>query len=63
MLQHFFWRGVSLFLLGVLAKMGAKTWCFGGEFVVFCVVNVVSKQPVFRARKMRHGFRVYFEFF
>jgi len=26
---------------GVLQKMGDKTWWFGGEFVVVCVVNVV----------------------
>jgi hypothetical protein len=29
------------FLLGVLAKTGAKTWRFGGQFVVVCVVIVV----------------------
>jgi hypothetical protein len=38
-------RGGSVFLLGVLAKMGGRTWCFGGEFVVVCVVDVVLKQP------------------
>jgi hypothetical protein len=32
------WIGV---LLGVLAKTGGKTWCFGGEFVVVCVVKMV----------------------
>jgi hypothetical protein len=26
---------------GILAKSGVKTWCFDGEFVVRCVVNVV----------------------
>jgi hypothetical protein len=46
--------GVLLFLLGVLAKTGAKTWCFGGEFVVVRVVNVVVKQPLNWARKIRH---------
>jgi hypothetical protein len=30
---------------GVFEKTRAKTWCFGGEFVVICVVNVVIKQP------------------
>jgi hypothetical protein len=30
-----------VFLLGVLQKMGDKTWWFGGGFVVVCVVNVV----------------------
>jgi len=38
-------------LLGVLGKTGAKTWCFGGEFVVLCVVNVVLKQHVFELEK------------
>jgi hypothetical protein len=27
---------------GGFAKTGGKTWCFGGQFVVECVVNVVS---------------------
>jgi hypothetical protein len=36
-----FWCGGCPFLLGVLAKAGDKTWCFCGEFVVDCVVNVV----------------------
>jgi hypothetical protein len=39
--QIFFGRGGLVFLLGVLAKMGGKTWCFGGEFVVVCVVKMV----------------------
>jgi hypothetical protein len=39
--QIFFGRGGLAFFLGVLAKTGAKTWCFGGEFVVVCVVNMV----------------------
>jgi len=34
-----------------LGKTGAKTWCFGGEFVVLCVVNVVLKQHVFELEK------------
>jgi hypothetical protein len=29
-------------LQGVFAKTGGKTWCFDGQFVVECVVNVVS---------------------
>jgi hypothetical protein len=40
-LADFFWCGLFVFLLGVLQKTGEKTWCFGGEFVVVCVVNVV----------------------
>jgi hypothetical protein len=47
-------------LLGFLAKTGAKTWCFDGEFVVVCVVNVVLRHHVFYARKMRHEFWIYF---
>lgn len=27
-------------LQGVLAKTRVKTWCFDGQFVVFCVVIV-----------------------
>jgi hypothetical protein len=34
-------------LLGFLRKTGAKTWCFSGEVVVFCVVSVVIKQSSF----------------
>ena len=49
-------------MLGVLAKTGAKTWCFDGEFVVVCVVNVVLWHHVFYARKMRHEFWIYFGF-
>jgi hypothetical protein len=37
----FFGGGISVFLLGVLAKTGGRTWFFDGEFVVECVVNVV----------------------
>jgi hypothetical protein len=40
-----------VFLLGFLVKTGARTWCFGGEFVVLCVVNVVVQQPVFGGLK------------
>jgi len=30
-----------LFFQGFLRKKGATTWCFDGEFVVECVVNMV----------------------
>jgi hypothetical protein len=40
-LAIFFASGVFTFLLGFLGKMGGTTWCFDGEFVVLCVVNVV----------------------
>jgi hypothetical protein len=37
----FFCVVLCAFLLGVLRKTGVLTWCFGGEVVVFCVVDVV----------------------
>jgi hypothetical protein len=58
--QYFLTRGGYPFLLGVLAKTGAKTWCFGGKFVVVCAVIVVATQPLIWARKIRHGFWIYF---
>jgi hypothetical protein len=54
------WRGGCPFLLGVLAKTGDKTWCFCGEFVVDCVVNVVLLRTVFCGRRMGQGFWIYF---
>jgi hypothetical protein len=30
------------FLQGFLRKLGCRTWCFDGEFVVECVVKLVS---------------------
>jgi hypothetical protein len=38
----FFPAGGVGFLQGYLRKTGALVWCFGGEFVVICVVNVVT---------------------
>jgi hypothetical protein len=60
LVQYFLKRGGYPFLLGALAKTGAKTWCFGGEFVAVCVVNVVIKQPLTWALKIRHRFWIYF---
>jgi hypothetical protein len=40
-----------LFLGGVLGKAVCRTWCFCGENVVECVVNVVEKPPLFAAEK------------
>jgi len=34
-----------------LEKTSVKTWCFDGQFVVGCVVNVVLKAAMFRALK------------
>ena len=50
------WR----FLQGYLRKTVSKTWCFGGEFVVDCVVSVVVCRPLFCARKMCHVLQIYF---
>jgi len=38
--------------MGVLKKSGVLTWCFGGEVVVFCVVDVVFWQSCFEVGKM-----------
>jgi hypothetical protein len=38
----FFGAGEVAFLLGYLRKTVSKTWCFGGEFVVNYMVNVVA---------------------
>ena len=39
---RFFLKAILVFLQGVLQKLGGKTWYLGGQFVVECVVNVVS---------------------
>jgi hypothetical protein len=44
--------GKGLFLLGVFGKYVCRTWCFGGENVVGCVVNVVFGMVSFERRKM-----------
>jgi hypothetical protein len=48
------------FLQGFFAKWTFLLWCFCGEFVVECVVNVVEKQRVFTRRKIGQVFQVYF---
>jgi len=40
--------------------LGVLTWCFCGEFVVDCVVNVVSFRSLFRGWKMGQSLRIYF---
>jgi hypothetical protein len=37
----FFGAGGLAFLQGFFAKTWCKLWCFDGQFVVLCVVNVV----------------------
>jgi hypothetical protein len=40
--DDFFWCGGEAFFLGFFQKSASFAWCFGGEDVVFCVVDVVS---------------------
>jgi hypothetical protein len=40
-LPYFFGRGRGAFLQGFLGKWACRLWCFCGEVVVNCVVNVV----------------------
>jgi hypothetical protein len=40
--------------------VGVLVWCFCGEFVVDCVVNVVGFWSLFRGGKIGQGLRVYF---
>jgi hypothetical protein len=44
-----------------LEKEGVWVWCFDGEFVVECVVDVVANQWTFWRQKMRHDFELYFQ--
>jgi hypothetical protein len=46
--------------LGILEKTGGKTWCFCGEFVVECVVNVDRKQLLLWWANVGQVFEVYF---
>jgi hypothetical protein len=48
------------FLLGYFEKMVCRTWCFCGEFVVDCVVNVVKLMVGFCGGKLGHSLRIYF---
>jgi hypothetical protein len=58
--QKKFGRVDLVFLQGVFEKTGVLVWCFGGEFVVLCVVEMVLKQPLFWRLKIRQDFRIYF---
>jgi hypothetical protein len=44
--------GKGLVLLRVFGKYVCRTWCFGGENVVGCVVNVVFWMVNFEGQKM-----------
>jgi hypothetical protein len=46
------WAWKTLTLRGIFGKTDEKTWCFDGQFVVFCVVDVVLSMLCFEARKM-----------
>jgi hypothetical protein len=59
-LQFFFAMAVCGVLQGFLGKMGGRTSCFDGEFVVECVVKLASRQPLFEPRKMGQGLWIYF---
>jgi hypothetical protein len=39
------------FLQGFLRKVGVLVWCFCGGMMVFCVVDVEFKHPLFLASK------------
>jgi hypothetical protein len=54
-----FWGFAGVFG-GGFGKTGVCVWCFCGEFVVDCVVNVDTKPQLFRCRKMGQRFEVYF---
>jgi hypothetical protein len=45
-------RWKRAFLWGVFENNGVWTWCFGGENVVECVVDVVFWMVSFGGRKM-----------
>ena len=45
--RRFLLCGGMVFLLGVLRKCGGWLWCFCGEVVVECVVNVVNCRTLF----------------
>jgi len=47
---------VSVVFAGVFEKPECQTWCFCGQVVVECVVNEV----IFRGRKMRQVFQLFF---
>ena len=47
-------------LSGVLRKSGRKTWFFGGENVVGCVVNVVNLRTLLRREKQDTHFNFIF---
>jgi len=43
----FFLAWWKVVFAGVFEKIGCLLWCFCGQFVVVCMVNVVVWQPLF----------------
>jgi hypothetical protein len=52
--------GFTAFFEGYFGKRGCLVWCFDGEFVVVCVVEMDWKQRTFWRLKMCHDFELYF---
>src|ERR1700677_4450772 len=48
------------FFRGVFRKSGRLLWCFCGEVVVECVVDVVGWWSLFESVKRGHSFGIYF---
>jgi hypothetical protein len=48
------------FFEGGAIKSALFGWCFGGEIMVLCVVNVERKRTQNRTRKIRHHFELFF---
>jgi hypothetical protein len=57
---RFFLGGELWCFQGILRKRGVFEVVFGGENVVVCMVNVVVWRSLFRGRKMRQVFEIYF---
>jgi hypothetical protein len=65
----FFWKGLeaemggfAVFFEGGFEKSACLMWCFAGEFVVNCVVNVDRKRHVAWSLKTCHFLRFIFMF-
>ena len=57
----FFGAGGEAFLRGFLRKTACKPWCFCGESVVNCVVNVAFRHHVFPLRKISTFWNYFFQ--
>jgi hypothetical protein len=53
-------RGSARVFEGGFGKCGVLWWCFCGEFVVDCVVNVVRWMVIFPALKTCQLFKIIF---